>query len=411
MTGYDQPHYQMPLLPIDDLKSSEPALRRSHHVLSYLLHFYAHTVPPSEPILIPRSLTVPLFRVSSLLRHPPILTYSDLTLYNWAHREPREGDTLPTINNLRCQTTFSGTTDEAEFHLASTRIELRGGEALELMRLIAHEASTGNVNDVNRIAEKLERVAVVIQELREILLNVKKGVDPEVFYNEIRPWLAGSGGDPWSRSWIFEGKDEVESWTEMSEVSGATAGQSSLMQALDAYLGIEPDGDHSTSSLPPGKKSFQERMRSYMPRQHRDFLEYIRGNPRSLRTLVQKISEEKGIESPVVEAYNAAVKAMKEFRDAHMVIVTLYVIGPARRAGKRAATGDNFSSASHGYGNRSSKEKGTDAILMGQAFGENDGSGGKEALKGTGGTDLVRLLKGVRDQTARAYIQDTSKRA
>ncbi|KAF9449442.1 Indoleamine 2,3-dioxygenase [Macrolepiota fuliginosa MF-IS2] len=398
---------KMPLLAIDNLNSSEEALRRAHHVLSILLHFYAHTVPSAESIIIPRSLTIPLLQVSSFLRHPPINTYSDNSLYNWAHREPRGEGVLPTIDNLRCQTIFSGTADEDEFHLTSTRIELRGGEALELLRLIVDEISAGDTGALERITGHLGRVAVVIQELREILLSLKKTVDPEVFYNEIRPWLTGADGDPWGRPWIFEGKDEVESWAEMSEVTGSTAGQSSLIQALDSYLGVEPDsgGGQSTYSSQPGKKSFQERVRSYMPYQHREYLERLRNNQHQLRALVRGVVAEEQ-DSLVVKAYDSAVKALKEFRDAHMIIVTLYVIGPARRAGKKSATVVADSQATPGATRKSgvgSSEE-TDTRLMEQAFGGNGES--DDALKGTGGTDLVRFLKGIRDQTALAYLRN-----
>lgn len=79
-----------------------------------------------------------------------------------------------------------------------------------------------------------------------------------------------------------------------------------------------------------------------------------------------------------MEAYNESVQALKEFRDSHMIIVALYIIGPAKKMRERAEA---------------------------QARAEQDIEGGAHtALKGTGGTDLVRFLKGVRDQTAGALF-------
>ncbi|KAF9449441.1 Indoleamine 2,3-dioxygenase [Macrolepiota fuliginosa MF-IS2] len=401
---------EMPLLLTEELKRSERALRRAHHVLSWLLHFYVQTIPSTESLLIPRSITIPLLQVSSQLQLPPVVTYSDDVLYNWAHKESHDENALPTIDNLRCQTTFTGTTDEAEFYLTSARIELRGTEALELMRLTMDEAFVGDDIAMCRITSYLERMATVIGELRQLLLSVKEGVDIEVFYHEIRPWFRGADGDPWGRPWIFEGRDEVEGWTEMQETSGASAGQSPLIQALDIYLGVDAESTQTSFISHASGKSFQERMRAYMPRHHRAFLNHLRGNQRPLRALVQKATEER-CDSPILEAYNGALKALKEFRDAHMVVVALYIIGPARRAVKgvaHAAINDAMkpTPALNGVVPSERDEEAYHSVDKKETMEKTyNGYEDKEALKGTGGTDLVRFLKGVRDQTADAYLQ------
>jgi indoleamine 2,3-dioxygenase len=68
----------------------------------------------------------------------------------------------------------------------------------------------------------------------------------------------------------------------------------------------------------------------------------------------------------ILEAYNMAICALKAFRDAHIRIVTIYIMGPARRS----------------------------KTQKGGADGQDGG------MKGTGGTDLTMFLKGVRDLTA-----------
>ncbi|KXN87280.1 Indoleamine 2,3-dioxygenase [Leucoagaricus sp. SymC.cos] len=393
---------QMPFLPAEELKRSERVLRRAHHVLAWLLHFYVHTIPSHEPIIIPRPLTIPLLQVSAQLQLPPVITYSDDVLYNWTHKKPRDdGDlcysAIPTIDNLRCQTTFTGTTDEDEFYLTSARIELRGNEALELMRMSMDEAFVGDDIAIRRITGYLERMVVVVQELQSLLMDVKKGVDTQIFYDEIRPWFKGVDSDTLGRTWVFEGRDEVEGWEEMPEASGASAGQSSLIQALDIYLGVDAEAPETSFMSHPSNKSFQERMRAYMPRHHRAFLNHLKANPRPLRELVERaVEEDHG--SPILGAYNAALKSLKEFRDAHMIVVALYIIGPARRAGKGSATGGSRIPKKVERGNVRVKEE----QMMGKAFKVEDET---EDLKGTGGTDLVKFLKGVRDQTADTYLQ------
>ncbi|KAF5359427.1 hypothetical protein D9756_003643 [Leucocoprinus leucothites] len=394
---------EMPLLSIDGLKISYEQLYRAHHVLVFNLHFFSHTIPSAESIVIPRSLAIPLFQVSKYLQVPPIITYFDITLHNWRPLNSLPDGSIPPIHSLQCQTTFTSTPDEDEFHLLSTRIELRGAEALECVKLAVEKALIAKDSALEQAAEYLERGVSVIQDLRELMLGIKGRIDPEIFYNEVRPWLGGADGDLWGRPWVFEGSEEIEEWPQRWYLSGATAAQSPLMRALDIYLGVVGDGGQSSSySAQAGKESFQERMLSYMTPQHRTFLERLRQSPHQLRALVQQVVQERGMDAPIVKAFNSAVKALKEFRDAHMVVVTLLVVGPARRAARKAAEGADPLLAD-GSGSAGDREK--DEKMMQQAFGGGDDSSDKGALKGTGGTDLVRFLKGVRDQTTRAYLQ------
>ena len=63
-------------------------------------------------------------------------------LYNWhIHPVPdvpadHKNRGLPTPENIRTNTMFTNTVDEEEFYLCSSRIELKGVEALELMRMM-----------------------------------------------------------------------------------------------------------------------------------------------------------------------------------------------------------------------------------------------------------------------------------
>ncbi|KDN36277.1 hypothetical protein RSAG8_10965, partial [Rhizoctonia solani AG-8 WAC10335] len=71
------------------------------------------------------------------------------------------------------------------------------------------------------------------------------------------------------------------------------------------------------------------------------------------------------------DLYNAAVRELEGFRNEHIKIVTLYVIGPARRAQQTTAGGA-----------------------------EDDSE-----MRGTGGSNLAKLLKGMRDDTKRTTAE------
>jgi indoleamine 2,3-dioxygenase len=223
----------------------------------------------------------------------------------------------------------------------------------------------------------------VIAELKNLLLAIREGCDPDVFYRDIRPWFKGADSDARKRKWIFEGLEDHPDLQEPTELSGPSAGQSPLVHALDIFLGVDRYSHSSnltghSTAFPVDKVAFLTRMQSYMSRHHRNFLRHLSENPRPLRTLVLAAGE-----PALLEAYNAAVQSLKEFRDAHMIIVALYILGPA----KRAREGDQKMK-------KEPKDATTDVI--------------DAPLRGTGGTNLVRFLKGVRDQTAGALVNSSN---
>lgn len=359
------------MLPIEGLLDSAVLLRRAHLVLAYTLHFYVQSLPLSAEVLIPESIGVPLLEVSSKLDIPPLLTFSDTVLYNWRFRNGDKcEDSEPTPDNIRTQTMFTNLIDEEEFYVCSARIELRGVEILELMRVTMDETFVGDVIAVSRIKEYLHTIARVIGELKALLLSVKEACDPDTYYNKVRPWFRGEDSAETTRKWIFEGLDKRPHLKLPTELSGPSAGQSSMVHVLDVFLGV----DHRATS--PGKPSFMSRMQSYMPRNHRLFLDHLKANPRPLRAFVVDAND-----TELLSAYNQAVMSLKEFRDAHMIIATLYILGPARRAFKLA-----------------------NDIAEHNSTTESKTPVGWTPVKGTGGTELVKFLKDTRTRTSESLI-------
>ncbi len=235
---------------------------------------------------------------------------------------------------------------------------------------------------------------------------MRDGCAPDVFFHAIRPWFKGEDSMRGARRWVFEGvgdEDVVREYGECmrappKDLSGPSAGQSALVHALNIFLGVDVYSAPSRSEEGEGAASgdgddrsagdLMMRMQRYMPRHHRAFLRHLAANPRPLRTIVHEESSNLDL----VEAYNAAVTALKTFRDAHIRIVTLYIVGPSRRveAGKRTGMA---SDAAAGEGDTS--------ISKGKMRSDDDDS---EQEKGTGGTKFISFLKSVRDVTANSVV-------
>lgn len=391
------------MLATQHLNTSELLLRRAHHVLSYLIHFYIHTQPPShttDPIVVPRPLAIPQLQVCQQLRLPPVVTYSDDVLYNWAfkHTSTAPTPTHPTPDNITCLTLFTGTPDEEAFYLSSARIELLGVRALSLMQLTLDELFISDSLALARITSYLAALAPVIRTLTDTLLAVRDGCDPTVFYNDIRPWFKGEDSSAHGRPWLFEGTADYPGLPHPTELSGPSAGQSALVHALDVFLGVDqytpsPTTSLGTTSASAQKETFMKRMQTYMPRHHRAFLDHLSTTSRPLRALILAAADPaSGTDNPdVVHAYDEAVSALKTFRDAHMRIVALYIVGPARKAAER----ERMAAVTATVGCSGREEENGRWLAASE-----DGA----VLKGTGGTELVRFLKGVRDRTASAVV-------
>lgn len=323
-------------------------------VLTFLVQYYVHSMPvpeDAEVVLIPRSLSIPLVQVSNRLGIAPVLTFADTVLWNWSLINP-SGPIA--IENMRFDNLLSGTDDERRFYETSARAELHG---VEMLRLI-HSCS----NDGVRVADNLTRLASLIQGLSDIIQSVRAHVDPHVFHFEIREWWEGSqAGGPSTLRWVYEG---YEAESASFDLCGPSAGQSSVMHALDLWLGIDHDPHHRRSSSQPG---FMERMRRYMPGQHRDYLNLLAERP--IRDLVARTPH-------LRESYNKAVTALKKLRDLHIRIAVLYVVSMARSA---------------------------DAKSLCPVAAMMDKMSTKKAT-GTGGNGLSVLLKTGRNNTQRALL-------
>lgn len=309
--------------------------------------------------------------------------------------------------NLAINTTFTSTPSEHAFFLLSLLCELHAPTLLRLMSATLDELFFADSLAFPRIERNLVQTAAIIDELSGLLAAAMKAsqgpttnatVVPACFYWEIRPWFNGG-------RWMYEGEAH---WNDREgEWGGPSAGQSSLIHAVDVFLGVDhsPRGnsappaplarpaDVRRAKRPSTDDTFMLRASLYMPAHHRDFLLHLASlshlshlNPHplpSIRSLAQRYPNQLGT------AYDLAVTAMKRFRDEHMKIATRYIVTQARTEPAR----DSVFWPEYEV-KRVVKAEEQRLKIAGEA----------ETHTGTGGTELVTFLKACRTRTQEALL-------
>lgn len=413
--------------------------RRAHLVLSWLAHLYIHSQPipikqttpksswfprwssPSQDEVdkldelvgkyagtVPASIAVPWVSLSKQLDIPPVLTYATSVLWNW---DLRDSCKEFQDDNVFVTTTFSGTTSEEHFFKTSILIEKKGVAALTLMRRSLDEAFVGDSLARRRISRNLQLLSRVVEELTKLVHDMRLGCDPSTFYWGIRPWF--NGGDSFvdkitgEKGWIYEGVEEYQGKRKV--LMGPSAGQSSLIHSLDVFLGVDHSrkSENFQSASAEENATFMEKMQIYMPGHHRNFLTHLKSisfspekeslnddldenqsDKHPLRSLMRVQEGEKT--TPAMEmmqkSYNDTLNSLKQFRDEHMRIATMYIIQQMRQTppAEYAKLDPNLITRS----------------TLADGLAEEEAS--EKAVKGTGGTDLVSFLKDCRKNTVSA---------
>jgi len=271
--------------------------------------------------------------------------------------------------------TFSGTNAEQEFYISSAKAELIGVELLQIFENYLHSPNPADLLAIATTVKDISGIAKVIKRITEVVGDIKNHVSPHSFYWDVRPWYRGSAssGDPESR-WIYEGVED----SDKLDLAGPSAGQSTVMHAIDVFLDVDHKQQQRRNTPPTeankkADKDFMERMWRYMPGLHHQYLKDLREFQTPIRSLAK--------ESPLLrDAYDRAVLSLKDFRDSHIQVATLYVISMAR-----------------------STPPGTQEEAE-----ERVSFNAKGPSRGTGGMLLSTQLKSGRDSTARTLLGSRS---
>lgn len=383
----------------------EAEWRRAYAILSFIVHAYVWG-GDSPNDRIPPAISIPFLTTCQHLELPPVATYASTVMWNWKPLFSTEP--VDNLENVYTLHTFTGSLDESWFYLVSVAIESRGAPIIPLM-LEAIEAA--RMQDTETVVECLRRFAERLDELGSMLVRMYENCDPHVFYNRIRPYLAGSknmvdAGLP--NGVLFDTGSPDDDYV---QYSGGSNAQSSIIQFFDIALGIEhrPTGEgpgHQSSSesesnepkAPP--RNFITDMRQYMPGPHRRFLEHME-RIANIREYVYARKENRALST----AYDACLAMLRTFRDKHIQMVSRYIILKSREVRRESATISPAQAASI-------KSKVNLATASRQQMTPNGDSraGGARKLRGTGGTALIPFLKQARDETGEPAIDAWARR-
>jgi indoleamine 2,3-dioxygenase len=298
---------ELPPFPIEALVT-DAELERA---LLLLCHFANVSVwGGAEPnLVLPAIIARPLCAVSQRLERQPIAHYASMTLRNW---QLLDEHAPVSVDNARTQVQFLGGVDEDWFFIASMGVELAGAPLLPVVA--AADAASRDADDAS-VRDLIVRFADGMTPVCEALDRVRLWCDPHTYYHRVRPFVSG-----WpAPGVIYEGV-----WHEPRRFLGGSAAQSSLIQLFDALFGIEhPD-------TPAG--SYLRRVRDYMPRPQRQFVEDIE------RTSRVRERAERGSPS-LRDAYNVALMTLEQFRRAHMQLAHDYILRPAGSLADAQGTG------------------------------------------------------------------------
>ena len=301
---------QLPVLDTDQLTTNHQ-LERAMMILSAIGGAYVWG--GAEPALrLPPGLAVPWWRIAERLDRPPITAHASLVLHNWQRLDA----TRPIApDNLAINQQFLGGLDENWFFLLTVAIEAAGAPAIPAL-LDVQEAVTAVCPTT--VTEKLQQIDTILAEVNALLARMPEQCDPYIFFHRVRPFVA-SWPEP---GVVYEGISE-----EPMLFAGGSAAQSSLLQAIDAGLGVVHEDERT--------RPFLHEMRRYMPPKHRQFVEDL-AQYSSLRSFIQPHQQS---HPKLADSYNACLQKLADFRKLHLEISVRYILHQAPNEEAAIGTG------------------------------------------------------------------------
>ncbi|CAK9300141.1 unnamed protein product [Gordionus sp. m RMFG-2023] len=266
---------------------------------------------------IPKNLAIPLYDISYHLGMKPIQTYSDTCLFNYRINEQHSP-----LHMSNCELIFKmeNSDDYKWFFLISLQAEFDFAKYGLKPLIQIKKAINESMGSKETFTTNIESLSKALRVMSFTINDMMKHVDPDVFYEKVRPFMMGWGtiGDSKPNEKkigiILDGISEFP-----YNLYGPSAVESSIIPSYDQILGIKHDNERS---------KYLMAIREYMPLEHRMFLEDL-SEESNLRTFIDENGYDE--KDPIVLAYNEAVRALGEFRSIHLKLASRYIMIPGTK--------------------------------------------------------------------------------
>lgn len=278
---------RLPLVEVSQLREDE--YEHAFLLLQILVQKYYSFLPTDSVGRIPRNLSIPFKQLAETMGRLPVLQYASLQYHNMALKDPRAG---LSPDNIKVPFLLSGTEDEAWFYIAATCVDYEGAP---ILRSLA--SYLGKPND-ETLVELLRSIIVSLGEMRKALSIIRRGVDPQIFYDQIRVCMKDYSHKVW-----FEGVS-----TEEEYYAGPSAIQSPMLRLVNLLLGLQTSNFDMVTA------------EHYMKATHRDLIEAMK---------VLDLSSK--VPSYLNDLHAECLHSLKAFRQYHLGLVKDFIIrrGPA----------------------------------------------------------------------------------
>lgn len=293
-----------------ELLASDEQLKRAMVILSFIGHAY---VFGEKPVVdrIPAVLAKPWYEVAKKLGRPPVLSYESYALDNWQRIDPSGPIEM---GNIALSQNFMAGIDEEWFVIVHVDIEAKAASALKAIADGRRAVVDGKPED---LLAAFKEMSCSLSGMYSSLCRMVEYCEPFVYFHRVRPYIHGWKNNPaLPNGLIYEGVAEYGGVGQFFR--GETGAQSGIIPSLDGFLGI----GHKEDPL----KAYLMEMRSYMPPQHRWFLEATEAGP-STRDFIAAHKLSPGLE----EQYNQCVDWVEKFRSKHLEYAVSYIANQAQR--------------------------------------------------------------------------------
>ena len=293
---------------MDTLKDSE--IKFMYSITCMIINKYVWCLGSANATpKIPKVIGQPWINSADVIGIAPALTHAAVDLYNWSLIDPKKGFEL---DNLKSNYLMTGNSQEEWFYLIMVAIEGQSGRLLKAVYTVLSgldfKRRHSHIYFNNKtIARELQTIAECMRKNVEVINRMYERCKPDFFFNKLRIYLSGSSNKEYfPDGFKIEGmEDRIVSY------DGGSAAQSSLIQALDIFFSVKHDGTH---------KEFLDRMHTYMPKAHSNFLMLLKSYPRFCDYVNTEKDKELG------DMYDECLVQLRKFRNCHFQIVHKYIV-------------------------------------------------------------------------------------